>query len=125
MLLIPVHVDKSSIHGMGIFAAQPIKRDTRIWQFTPGFDLDLDPKALEQQPARFRATMLHYGYIDPRRNRYILCCDDYRFINHSNTPNVRVDPAEDFYGVDFAARDIDTGEELTVDYGIVEGARRW
>ena len=53
------------------------------------------------------------------------CCDDYRFINHSNTPNVRVDAAEDFYGVDFAARDIDTGEELTVDYGIVEGARRW
>jgi len=124
-LLVPVRVDRSSIHGMGIFASQPIKVNARIWQFTPGFDLDLDPSALEQQPAHFRATMLHYGYIDPRRNRYILCCDDYRFINHSNTPNVRVDAAEDFYGVDFAARDIDTGEELTVDYGIVEGARRW
>jgi hypothetical protein len=36
---------------------------------------------------------------------------------------VRVDPAEDLYGVDFAARDIETGEELTVDYGILEGAR--
>ena len=71
MLLIPVHVDKSSIHGMGIFASQPIKVNARIWQFTPGFDLDLDPSALEQQPAHFRATMLHYGYIDPRRNRYI------------------------------------------------------
>jgi SET domain-containing protein len=38
-------------------------------------------------------------------------------------PNVRVDPTGDFYGVDFAARDIETGEELTVDYGVVEGVR--
>ena len=123
MLLVPVRVDKSSIHGMGIFASQPIKGNTPIWQFTPGFDLDLDPSALEQQPAHFRATMLHYGYIDPRRNRFILCCDDYRFINHSNVPNVQVDPTEDVHGVDFAARDIEAGEELTVDYGIVEGVR--
>ena len=123
MLLVPVTVDRSSIHGMGIFASQLIRGNTRIWQFTPGFDLDLDPSALEQQPNHFRATMLHYGYIDHRRNRFILCCDDYRFINHSNAPNVRVDPTQDFYGVDFAARDIEAGEELTVDYGIVEGAR--
>jgi len=123
MLLVPVSIDRSSIHGLGIFALQPIKANTRIWQFTPGFDLDLDPSALEQQPAHFRATMFHYGYIDPRRNRFVLCCDDYRFINHSDAPNVRADPAEDSYGVDFAARDIETGEELTVDYGIVEGAR--
>ena len=123
MLLVPVRIDRSSIHGLGIFALQPIKANTRIWQFTPGFDLDLDPSALEQQPAHFRATMFHYGYIDPRRNRFVLCCDDYRFINHSDTPNVRVDPTEDCYGVDFAARDIEAGEELTVDYGIVEGVR--
>ena len=45
-MLVPVNVDKSSIHGMGIFAAPPITGDTRIWQFTPGFDLDLDPRAL-------------------------------------------------------------------------------
>jgi len=25
--------------------------------------------------------------------------------------------------LDFAARDIDVGEELTIDYGVVEGAR--
>jgi len=28
---------------------------------------------------------------------------------------------QELYGVDFAARDMDAGEELTVDYGIVEG----
>jgi hypothetical protein len=30
----------------------------------------------------FRETLLHYGYIDPRINRFILCCDNARFINH-------------------------------------------
>ena len=42
---------------------------------------------------------------------------------HSNVPNVQVDPTEDVHGVDFAARDIEAREELTVDYGIVEGVR--
>jgi SET domain-containing protein len=123
MLLVPVKVNRSSIHGIGIFASQAIEANTRIWCFTPGFDLALDPSALEQQPPHFRQTMLHYGYIDPRRHRFILCCDDYRFINHSDTPNVRVDLGKELYGVDFAARDIQAGEELTVDYGIVDGAR--
>src|SRR5580658_4845834 len=123
MLLIPVKVKRSSIHGIGIFASQAIEADTCIWEFTPGFDLDVDPRALELQPAHFRESMLHYGYIDPLRHRFILCCDDYRFINHSDTPNVRVDIGKEPYGVDFAARDIRAGEELTVDYGIVEGRR--
>lgn len=123
MLLIPVEVNKSSIHGIGIFALQTIEADTCIWRFTPGFDLDIDPGALELQPAHFRESMFHYGYIDPRRDRFILCCDDYRFINHSDTPNVRVDLRQELYGVDFAARDIQAGEELTVDYGTVDGRR--
>ena len=121
MLLIPVKVNRSSIHGIGIFASQAIVADTCIWRFTSGFDLDIEPSALELQPAHFRESMLHYGYIDPRRHRFILCCDDYRFINHSDTPNVRVDIRQELYGVDFAARDIQAGEELTVDYGIVDG----
>jgi SET domain-containing protein len=59
MLLIPVKLDRSSIHGLGIFAVTPIARRTQVWQFTPGFDLDIDPRKLEQHPKHFQEKMLH------------------------------------------------------------------
>ena len=123
MLLIPVRVDRSPIHGLGVFALHRIAEGTVVWTFTPGFDLDLDPRALDAQPERFRHIMLHYGYIDPVLDRFILCCDDYRFINHSDSPSIRIDKQGCRYGVDVAARDIVAGEELTVDYEYVEGRR--
>jgi hypothetical protein len=91
MLLVKARVDKSSIHGFGLFAAEFIPKCTKIWRFTRGFDLDLDPSILDAQPLHFRDRLLHYGYIDPRLNRYILCCDDARFINHGDSPNIRPD----------------------------------
>jgi SET domain-containing protein len=123
MLLVPARLDRSTIHGLGVFAVERILEGTPVWRFTPGFDLDLDPRIVQAQPGHFRRTLLHYGYIDPSLNCFILCCDDYRFVNHSTTPNIRIDRDADRYGVDVAARDIEAGEELTVDYQCVEGKR--
>lgn len=48
---------------------------------------------------------------------YILCADNARFFNHSDNPNTHVveDP-EDEETADVASKDIQIGEELTVDY---------
>jgi SET domain-containing protein len=123
VLLVPVRVGQSLIHGLGAFAVAPIAKGTAIWRFTPGFDLDLHPKLLEEQPEHFREALLHYGYIDRRLKRFILCCDDARFINHSDSPNVGVRFDLDPHGLDVALRDITAGEEITVDYQLVEGGR--
>ena len=123
MLLVPVRVGRSDIHGLGAFAVEPIARGTTVWRFTPGFDLEFDPAVLDSQPRHVRRVLLHYGYIDARLNRFILCCDDARFINHSDAPNLGSDFDLDRYGADVAVRDIAAGEEITVDYGLVEGAR--
>lgn len=123
MLLVPVRVGPSRIHGLGAFAVAPIAKGTSVWRFTPRFDLDVDPTLLDDLPTNFRDVLLHYGYIDPRLNRFILCCDDARFINHSDYPNMGVRFDLDRYGIDFASREISAGEEITVDYQVVEGAR--
>ena len=116
MLLVRVSVRPSSINGLGVFAEEPIARGTGVWRFTPGFDLELDPSVLDLQPPLQRARLLHYGYVDARLGKYVLCCDDARFLNHSAQPSLIQDLSTERHGVDRAARDIAVGEELTVDY---------
>jgi SET domain-containing protein len=123
MLLVPVRLDNSPIHGLGVFTVEFIAAGSAVWRFTEGFDLDLDPDTVEAQPLHLRRMLLHYGYLDPRLRRFILCCDNARFINHSDRPNLAADYRLDRHGVDLAVRDIAPGEELTVDYGILEGCR--
>ena len=91
MLFVPTRLAPSPVHGLGLFALESIRRGTVVWRFTAGFDLDLDPALVQQQTQILRETLLHYGYIDPRLNRFILCCDNARFINHSNVPNIAPD----------------------------------
>lgn len=38
MILIPARVAASRIHGLGLFAVEPIPRGTPVWRFVPGFD---------------------------------------------------------------------------------------
>lgn len=120
MLLVATRIGPSSIHGLGLFTVAALPKGTLIWRFTPGFDLVLDPALLQALPAAQRDNLLHYGYIDARLQRYILCCDDARFINHSPDPNLCSDYRRDPFGEDTATRDIAAGEELTVDYGPLE-----
>jgi hypothetical protein len=123
MLLVRTRVAPSPIHGLGLYALDLIPSGIAVWRFTPGFDLDFDPDLIFAQPELPRQALLHYGYVDPRLNRYILCCDDARFINHSETPNIAARFAEDPYGLDVALHDIAPGEEITIDYSLVDGSQ--
>lgn len=120
MLQVRVTVGPSSIHGLGVFAAEPITMGTVVWRFTPGFDLEATPESVDALPQLLQERLMHYGYVDKKLNRYVLCCDDARFLNHSASPNLRTDYTEEDHGIDRAARYIARGEELTVDYGQFE-----
>lgn len=120
MLHVPVTVRPSPVHGLGAFAAAPIARGALVWDFTPDFDLEVAPSALDTVPPLLRERLRHYGYVDKHLNKYVLCCDDARFLNHSANPNLVHDATGGGHGCDRAARDIAVGEELTLDYGAFE-----
>ncbi|MGH7542569.1 MAG: SET domain-containing protein [Gemmatimonadota bacterium] len=121
MLRVPTHLRPSAIHGIGVFAAERILAGAEVWRFSPGFDLDLDPSVVEGLPKHLQDWFAHFGYVDFHLDRLVVCLDNARFINHSPAPNLRSDYFVDRYGPDFAARDIEAGEELTADYAEFEG----
>ena len=125
MLLVPTRLAQSPIHGFGVYAAGLIPKGTPVWQFERGLDMEFDPGIVETLPEHVRTFFSHYGYLDRNVKRIILCFDDARFVNHSDTPNVATDYAQDAYGLDVALRDMAAGEELTMNYeGFEESAAR-
>ena len=116
MLLVPTRLAPSGIHGLGVFAAAPITEGTPVWRFAKGLDMEFSPDIVDGLPEHARTFFSHYGYLDRNMKRIILCFDDARFVNHSDTPNVGTDYAQDPYGLDVALRDIAAGEEITMNY---------
>lgn len=121
MLLIKTKISLSKIHGIGLFADQFIQKGTPLWEFTPGFDLKVDKNKLSDIPKASKKHFLKYAYLNLSTNKYVLCVDDARFWNHSEKPNCLTVDSDGEEGVDIAARDIQQGEELTINYKEFDG----
>ncbi len=120
MLLVKTYLDRSTIHGIGVFAAVAIPRGTAVARYVAGIDSCFDRSLVDTLPQDWRAFLAHYGYSLPGAPDLIYCSLDHaRFINHSNTPNL-----DDTGPVTCAACDIDAGEELTTDYRILCGEEK-
>lgn len=115
MLCVKTIVKKSEISGLGLFADEKIKKGTIIWQYESTIDLLLTETLLNRLPAIAQERIRNYTYFDPYHKKYILCGDDARFFNHSLENNCD-DSEED---ITVAIRDIELGEELTVNYNEV------
>ena len=66
MLLVRTYLDRSALHGIGVFAAELISATTVVWRFTPGFDLDLKPgrhahAATEKQRPKVQGKLCKIG----------------------------------------------------------------
>jgi SET domain-containing protein len=112
LLLVRTRIGPSAIHGIGLFAAEPIPRGTVIWQFMPTFDVVFDRSAFERLPREAQLHVDRYAYLDRDQEAFVLCGDDARFMNHSAAPNTWEASEERT----LAARDIAAGEEITCDY---------
>ena len=117
MLLVPTFLATSPLHGVGLFAQEYVAEGKRIWEFTPGFDLELSAEQLQRLAEACRQRLLAYAYYNATKVRYIRCSDDARLINHSDRPNTHdVGFGGQVEGITLAARNIAAGEEITSDY---------
>jgi|APGre2960657404_1045060.scaffolds.fasta_scaffold98537_1 SET domain-containing protein len=106
-----VFVQPSSIHGLGVFAAQDITSG-EIIEKAPILKLDIQEKDALLADYRF------WWEQDGKRIYYVLALGYGSLYNHSSNPSGYFTNNIEDYTIDFiATKDIKKGEEILVDYG--------
>lgn len=113
MLLVKTYIAPSNIHGIGLFAAEPIKAGSIVWRYMEGFDRMLEPQFVASLPEIAQTHIRHFCALMKHSGKYLMTGDNDRFWNHSDEPNCLTDEAATETK---ALRDIQQGEELTEDY---------
>jgi hypothetical protein len=113
MLLIKTYLDKSSIHGLGVFADQFIRKGTKVWRFVDGFDRAYSPNDFARLPKAAKTYIQTHGYrVD---GEILLTVDHDHHMNHSERANTRWSN-----GHIVASRDIPKGAEITNNYRLFD-----
>lgn len=114
MMMVQTELRPSPIHGLGVFLLEPVRAGGLIWRFDARIDRIYSEAEIESLPAHVQDYLRIYSTFHEATGLYVLCGDNGRFFNHSETPST-VSNAISF-GEDHAARDLAIGEELTSDY---------
>lgn len=121
MLLISTKLKESALHGIGLYSNESIPSGTVIWKFTPGFDLRFTPLQVLAFPDTLQAYLYKYTWKGKISKLQCLTSDGTRYLNHSTTPNIRIEYKEGEEELTMIAqKDIEEGEELTVNYNDLE-----
>ena len=116
MLLVKTTVKESTVPniGWGLFADQDISKGDVIWEFNHLVDKVVPVQKLEYLSEIENEYLKKYAYRVG--DDLILCSDDGKYINHSDTPNVDDFIDGDNRSLTVANRDIKAGEELFSNY---------
>jgi uncharacterized protein len=112
LLVIRTYLEKSPIHGFGIFAKESVAKGTMIWQFHDKLDIKFTPQEFDQLPPSVKEEIEWHMYEPEEGGPFYYEATMGKYMNHSREPNV--DFSEVGQGI--ANRDIQAGEELTCDY---------
>ena len=118
MLLVNAEARPSPIHGLGLFAVEPITKGTVVTQWRAGVDYMMEERDWLLLPVELREFLAEFTWRTWKGD-YYGSTDAGRFTNHSATPNLTF---ETMTRASYAARDISAGEELTEDYSEFDAA---
>ena len=118
-------VKRSALHGQGVFARRKIPAGTRIFEYT---GKRITTKQADEQAPSDPDDPFHTFFFSVSSGKIIDGSqdgNDARFINHSCAPNCETEEDESGKRVYvLALRDIQRGEELNFDYGLVIEGRK-
>lgn len=123
MLMIRTTLGQSPIHGLGIFAAEPVAAGQVVWAFDPVFDRIIPMEQFAAYPDHVRAYLEHFCEYFPELGVLVLSGDDDRFTNHADDPNTDVAGENGPQAQVVATRDIAPGEEITCHYGVIRSLK--
>jgi hypothetical protein len=128
MLLVSTYLDKSPVHGIGLFVFEQIPAGTLVWQFRKDFDQVFRKEDVDNLPEPAREYLLNYAYVVKVRGEvyHILCAGNNKFVNHSAAPNTICVGFRDGIesGKVYASRDIQAREEILEDYNSYDDSGR-
>jgi SET domain-containing protein len=123
MLVVKTKIGQSKVEGIGLFADQFIPKGTVTWKFDPRFDIYFDPKEVERMSELQKNLIIHFAYLSKKSGKYVYSIDNTKFTNHSTSPNIAEDDKlseGDAEICTVAIRDIQIGEEMTIDYRAID-----
>ncbi len=117
MFIVRTNLRPSPIHGIGVYADEPIKKGQVVWQFDSRVDLVIPVEEIKNFPPAVQDYFKRLTYVEARNGKrvMVLCADNAKYVNHSENPTL-IDTPDGTQQL--AARDIESGEELTCNYFI-------
>lgn len=117
MMMVETVLGASAIHGTGVFLAEPVTKGTLLWKFDSRMDRVYSESEILSLPPLAQQFMRTYCTWHAGIELWVLCGDNGRHFNHSDTPNSISDGIA--FGCDYAASDMAAGTELTSDYSTI------
>jgi uncharacterized protein len=114
MMMVETELRPSNIQGIGIFLLEDVKKGQLIWRFDSRLDRVYSEAELGNLPEQSAAFLKRFSTWHEATGLWILCGDNGRHFNHSDSPNTYSEGIG--FGDDIAAEDISAGTELTSDY---------
>lgn len=111
MLLVKTYVEKSLIHGIGLFASELIPKGTLLWKYEENFDRVISNENKLSLP-KLTQDFIEFFYYYKEDFGWTILADNSRFINHSDKPNT---DSQEFF-ITVANKDIQIGEEIFENY---------
>jgi len=115
MIHIAYKLKTSDLHGIGLFANEPVKKGQLVYTASPLLDLNITQEQFDGLAEKERDEILWWGFFDQPSKMWHVDFDVSKFINHSYHATVSQDEAHDEACL-VATRDIQPGEELTQNY---------